>query len=210
MKQARTIIRNLLLTALIILAGCASRPDSGPTAGRVYLEPTPVPIAAFKVTEREYRFEKEGVVIVVAFLDQRGLDGYYAAQELTNPFATIFPLLRPTVFLARIENHGLKPIVFNPALSGMVDDNGKPYVNRDLTDFYSYLGEDADREKRMAALRSTLFDTQVRLTPGASAERMLVYDAIGEGVKGVKLVLRDVYVGHLPIEVPFLFSCSYK
>lgn len=207
MNQARAV---LLLLLLAMLAACASQQASGPTAGKVYLDPTPVPVKAFTVTGREYRFEKDGVVVVTAFLDQAGLDSYYTARELSNPFAAIYPFLRPTVFLTRIENHSLKPILFNPALSGMVDNEGKPYVNRDLTDFYSYLGEGRDKDGRMAVLRTTLFDTPVRLVPGASAERMLVYDAIGEGVKGIKLILRDVYVGQLPVDIPFLFSCSYK
>lgn len=148
--------------------------------------------------------------MVAAYLGEKGLEDYYGAQGLANPFATLYPFLRPTIFVVRIENHTRKTVFFNPSMSGMVDNAGKPYVNRDLTDFYPYLGDDEERQSRMSALRATLYDTQLRLSPGNSAERLLAFDALGGDVQGVKLILRDLYVGDLPLDIPFPFDCKYR
>lgn len=207
MNKAMAVILLLLLSGM--LPGCVSSQASRP-AGYLYLEPTPVPVTSFKVSGKEYRFEKEGLVIVVAHLGQEGIESYYAGQGLINPLTILYPLLKPTLFVVRIENHTRKILYFNPSMSGVVDNDGKPYVNRDITDFYPYLGNDNERAARMAALRATLFDTQVRLVPGASVERLMAFDAIGAGVRRVKLVLRDLYVGDLPLDIPFLFSCQYR
>lgn len=196
--------------SLVLAAGCASQGDRGAATGKVSLVPSPVPLAPFQVMGKEYRFEKEGLVVVAASLDEDGLARYYEGLGLDNPFDVVYPRLQPAIFLLRIENHTPQNVFFNPALSGLADDDGKPYVNRDLTDFYSYLGDDAARDRRLAALKPTLFDTQARLAPGQAVERLLAYDAIGGGVKGVKLILRDIYVGEKALEVPFLFEVRYR
>jgi len=200
--------RTAVVAAAIALAGCAS--VEKPASGIPYLEPARVPITSFRITGNEYRFEKEGLVVVAAYLSEKGLDDYYSGQGLTNPFTVLYPFLRPTVFVVRIENHTKKMVYLNPSMSGMVDNNGKPYVNRDLTDFYPYLGDDEERRARMGALQVTLYDTQLKLSPGNASERLLAFDAMGGELKGVKLILRDLYVGDLPLDIPFAFDCRYR
>jgi len=179
----------------LVLAGCAGTPAKTPQPA--VLRPGPQQAPTHQVVGEALIASLGGVSTTVRWLPQRGVQAFYEGRPgLADPWPRqLWKDSPPTVFLLRLRNQTREEVQFDPALAGLVTQEGKRERPIPYEELYMRMADDKDAVPRLTSLQATLFSRFVVIQPGGQREGLLVFPALDAKAKHLLLELSSFFVG---------------
>ncbi len=145
------------------------------------------------------------VRVIAEYLDDEGLEESLREHGFERLYFQIkdLPL---NIFLLRVSNGASSPLFLDPHQVRLTDGET---VNLSLVDFaelYTILPQGKGRQSILKDLQQASFNKITRIKPGASVERLIIFDRPDEMGKEVSLVVNDIYVEGQPLPVVLMFK----
>ncbi|MBI5344173.1 MAG: hypothetical protein HZB83_02365 [Deltaproteobacteria bacterium] len=185
----------LFLTApTIFFSGCAAGP-SGP----LYLRPAGETREGYEHKDNGWVFQAKAVKVSARQITK-------AEKEDIGLLAVY--LLNKGHLLIRmdIENAGKGKVIYNPALTALIDNEVNYRKPLDYTDFFSMAANNEELEKSLRDVRAGFYDLSFTLHPGERTSRILAFKGLSATAKTAELIIKELYIGTDTVRLLFPFQ----
>lgn len=171
---------------------------------------------------RNYYFEDRGgeggsseiivndVRVVARYLDDESLGTVLREQGYERMYLQMKDLPLNS-FLLKVSNGTSSSLFFDPNQARLMDGETVNLSPIDFAELYTLLPKGEGRQAVLKDLQRASFNRLVKIEPGASLEKLLVFDRPEVMGKDVSLVLNDVYVDGEALPVTMMFEArSYE
>jgi hypothetical protein len=186
----RPVFFCLPLLALIILYGCASAP-----AGRLGLYPEDFSAQGYTRTDNEWVYTGNDLRV---YVKGYGVVADGVEADLGGKGYVLIAM--------GIENGSMKKVIYNPAMTTLMDNTMGYKKPLDFTDLYDLTSkDDTDMGGGLTGFGAKFYDLSATVLPGEKTEKLLAFTPFKKGVTKAKLVVKGVYIGTDIIDLTFPF-----
>ena len=105
-----------------------------------------------------------------------------------------------------MSNGASSPLFLDPHQVRLTDGETANLSLVDFAELYTILPQGKGRQSILKDLQQASFNKITRIKPGASVERLIIFDRPDEMGKEVSLVVNDIYVEGQPLPVVLMFK----
>jgi hypothetical protein len=176
---------------LVILFGCASAPDSP-----LFLYPEDFSAQGYTRTGNEWVYTGRDLRVYVK--------GY---EDVADGVEADLKEKGYVLIAMGIENGSGKRVLYNPAMTTLMDNTMGYKKPLDFTDLYDMTSKDkTGMEGGLVGFGARFYDLSTTILPGEKTEKLLAFTPFDKGVTKAELVIKGVYIGTDIIDLKFPFA----
>lgn len=177
----------------LLVQGCASTPD-----GRLNFYPSKGAPPGYSASGTSLVYEDNDLLVKVKGFKE----GYSSGMVEEDLFEKEYVLI-----VMGIENRSGKKVIYNPAITALMDDTMGYRKPLDFTDIYDISrGADPWGGGKLDGFGSRFYDLSVTVLPGQRVEKLLAFTPLEKKSTKAELVIKNLYIGSEIIDLRFNFD----
>ena len=145
------------------------------------------------------------VRVVAEYLDDEGLKNSLREHGFERLYFQMKDLSL-NIFLLRVSNGASSPLFLDPHQIRLTDGETVNLSPVDFAELYTLLPQGKGRQSILKDLQQTSFNKLTEIKPGASVEKLIIFERPEVLGKEVSLVVNDIYVEGEPLPVILKFK----